>query len=188
MPIELHCQHCNKLVRAPDNAAGKRAKCPYCQQEVYVPTPPEKIDELELAPLDEGWKDEKRRLEEEAKQVSEALRQEKGVPENGGPARGAAGAGEIPVAGEGAGAGGAAGLGPDPSGSGVERMVIAYLVAMKNSRLEEAEALGKKLAARAAEAKSYAQQLSMDPMPPPELADLAPGLLKGLLKKLLAQL
>ena len=192
MPIELHCQHCNQLVRAPDQAAGKRAKCPYCHQEVYVPTPPDQVEELELAPLDESWKDQKHRLDEEAERISEALRHEKGVPEEGGSGTAAAGAGPaaggIPLAGEGPGAAGSAAPAPGPSRSGVERLVIEYLLAMKNSQLADAEALGRKLAGQAGEAKEFAQQLFLDPMPPPELADLAPGLLKGLLKKLLSQL
>ncbi len=37
MPIEFRCDDCSKLVRAPDNAAGKRAKCPQCGKLLVIP-------------------------------------------------------------------------------------------------------------------------------------------------------
>ena len=39
MSIEIHCDHCGKLIKAPDDAGGQRGKCPYCHQSVYVPAP-----------------------------------------------------------------------------------------------------------------------------------------------------
>ena len=169
MPIELHCVHCNKLVRAPDNAAGRRAKCPYCHGEVYVPTPPEQIEELDLAPEDEDWKKQKARLEAEAEQISEALRHEKEAPEGGAVDRGAGGA-------------------APSQREGVEALVIEFLVAMKDSQLEQAERLVATIKGQAEEAKEFVQRLSVDPMPPAELADVSPGVLKGLVKDLLSRL
>lgn len=37
MPIEFQCLSCNKKLRVPETAVGKRAKCPGCQQVVTVP-------------------------------------------------------------------------------------------------------------------------------------------------------
>ena len=37
MPIEFRCSSCNKPLRVPETAVGKRAKCPGCQQTVTVP-------------------------------------------------------------------------------------------------------------------------------------------------------
>ena len=37
MPIEFRCSGCSKLLRTPDEAAGKRAKCPDCGTIVAVP-------------------------------------------------------------------------------------------------------------------------------------------------------
>jgi phage FluMu protein Com len=37
MPIEIRCPKCEKLLRVPDNAAGKQARCPECQEIVPVP-------------------------------------------------------------------------------------------------------------------------------------------------------
>lgn len=38
MPIEFHCPTCGQMLRVPDTAAGKQAKCPGCQQINQVPT------------------------------------------------------------------------------------------------------------------------------------------------------
>jgi hypothetical protein len=37
MPIEITCTSCKKRLRVPDNAAGKRVKCPQCQSVLSVP-------------------------------------------------------------------------------------------------------------------------------------------------------
>lgn len=37
MPIELKCVKCQKPLRVPDSAAGKRAKCPECGELMSVP-------------------------------------------------------------------------------------------------------------------------------------------------------
>ena len=37
MPIEFRCSGCNKLLRTPDESAGKKARCPDCGTIVDVP-------------------------------------------------------------------------------------------------------------------------------------------------------
>jgi phage FluMu protein Com len=37
MPIEFRCSQCNQLLRVPDTAAGKSARCPKCQALMTVP-------------------------------------------------------------------------------------------------------------------------------------------------------
>ncbi len=39
MPIEFRCTQCNKLLRTPDETAGRQAKCPECGMIVTVPSP-----------------------------------------------------------------------------------------------------------------------------------------------------
>jgi predicted RNA-binding Zn-ribbon protein involved in translation (DUF1610 family) len=39
MPIEFHCQSCNRLMRTPDTAAGKKGKCPHCGVLMDIPEP-----------------------------------------------------------------------------------------------------------------------------------------------------
>ncbi len=37
MPIDFSCNHCGKKLRVPDDFAGKKAKCPQCQEVVSIP-------------------------------------------------------------------------------------------------------------------------------------------------------
>jgi hypothetical protein len=39
MPITFYCPRCNKLLRAPDAAAGKSSQCPGCGVLVTCPEP-----------------------------------------------------------------------------------------------------------------------------------------------------
>jgi len=39
MPIEFRCTHCQKLLRTPDDTAGKQAKCPECGAILTIPPP-----------------------------------------------------------------------------------------------------------------------------------------------------
>src|SRR3954454_9098726 len=38
MTIEFRCSQCNQLLRVPDTAAGKNARCPKCQALMLVPS------------------------------------------------------------------------------------------------------------------------------------------------------
>ena len=38
MPIDVSCTSCSKKLRVPDNAAGKRIKCPQCKAPISVPS------------------------------------------------------------------------------------------------------------------------------------------------------
>lgn len=40
MPIEFHCPECGKLLRVPDDAAGKQARCPSCGAVATIPAGP----------------------------------------------------------------------------------------------------------------------------------------------------
>ncbi len=40
MPIELRCPGCDRLLRVPDDSAGKSARCPMCSTMMPVPTAP----------------------------------------------------------------------------------------------------------------------------------------------------
>ena len=52
MTIKFHCEHCGKLIQAPDEAGGRRGTCPHCNGSNFIPAA-EKEPELEVAPLDE---------------------------------------------------------------------------------------------------------------------------------------
>ena len=80
MPIEFHCSHCGHKVKAPDDAAGKRGKCPACKNSVYIPTPSEDLEPLTLAPLDTKEELLRKREEEKARQVVQQLRSDRTEP------------------------------------------------------------------------------------------------------------
>src|SRR5262245_43733346 len=37
MPIQFECSACGKKIKAPDENAGKKARCPYCKVVIFVP-------------------------------------------------------------------------------------------------------------------------------------------------------
>ena len=39
MPIPVTCDSCGKTLKAPDSAAGKKAKCPQCSADIKIPEP-----------------------------------------------------------------------------------------------------------------------------------------------------
>src|SRR5690348_7198538 len=51
MPITIECPQCHKRLNAPDNMAGKQAKCPNCKTVMVIPEPVFEADDL-LAPLE----------------------------------------------------------------------------------------------------------------------------------------
>lgn len=47
MPIEFHCRRCGKLLQTPDEAAGKQAKCPECEEVQPIPAGPVPTEPVE---------------------------------------------------------------------------------------------------------------------------------------------
>jgi hypothetical protein len=70
MPITFDCSTCGRQVTAPDSAAGKKGKCPYCGQANDVPflIDEQEDDLIPLAPIDE---DEERRIQQERRRLYE---------------------------------------------------------------------------------------------------------------------
>lgn len=172
MPIELHCPACEKLIRAPDNAGGKHGKCPYCEAKVYIPLPASPDDEIAIAPLDES-DIEAERLRREAiryaasvdKEADSGDRSEPLAPR--GPRPGAAAApGEV-----------------IDLGDHVEQFVLA----MKASKLDEADKIAARLKRAGPRAKDYVEGLMLDPTPPP-IEGVPKPLVMGFLKALLERL
>lgn len=49
MTIEVNCQHCDRLLAAPDAAAGRQARCPSCNELIEIPDPG--ASDAELSPV-----------------------------------------------------------------------------------------------------------------------------------------
>jgi hypothetical protein len=174
MVIEFRCHHCNNMVRAPDDAGGRMGRCPYCQNQVYIATPADQLEELDLAPVDEQERAQQRALERETEELMERIREDKPAP------------GDADVGRQDGGA--PAGADAGARRSTVEELVITYLAAMKNANLSGAEQVVSRLSGSADEAKNAAERIAADPLPPPELADVPPNVMRGFIKQLLARL
>jgi DNA-directed RNA polymerase subunit RPC12/RpoP len=163
--VQFHCGKCGKLIRAPREAAGQRGKCPYCQQSVYIPTPEDELEEIPLAP-DESEGPTADPLDDEAQSLLSELGHAQDEPT------------ERP------------GGGPRGAGSAVDvqRAVVKAVLLMKESRLEEAEELIRRLKEHAEEVRARVQALLVDEIPPPELEDCPPPLYKGFLRKIVESL
>lgn len=166
MPIEFHCPKCNKPIRAPDDSGGKRGKCPSCEQSVYIPTPPDEIEPLDLEPLDEEEERKREQLLEETRKLTDEVRHAQNLP----PDSGAKSPNASPME-----------MRPD-----VERLVIQYVLAMADGRLDEAEQFAATIKRQAQKAAEVVQRITMDEMPPDELQKIPRPVLNGFLKQLQA--
>lgn len=167
MPIELHCEHCGKLVRAPDEAAGKHGKCPSCHQTVYIPTPPDEIEPLPLQPIDEDAEREAERARREAAALQKALLEDRAASP------------ELPG-------------GDKPNLAGqileprldMETLVIEYAAAMARGDLAQAEEYAEQIKRDLRAAEDVMQRITVDELPPPQLADIPRPVLVGFFKQL----
>jgi hypothetical protein len=182
--IQLQCESCGKHMKAPREAAGKAAKCPACGHSVYIPTPPEEVDELPLAPEDADELRREEALLEERRRLDRILSKEDRAPAEGAnPTRGAGN--RESVGGYGARAAAPSSGGPNQA---VEQAVIEYLMAMRDSNFEGAEAAMDLLKRYRGDARRIVERLAADQIPPPQMARVPGPVYQGFLKKLRAEL
>jgi len=167
MAIEFHCQHCGHLVRTANEHAGKRGKCPHCHQSVYIPTPSDELEPLRLAPVDDSEARERKRQEEEAREVARRLREDHEVP--------TLETLKVTL--------------PEPEGdvrlpSDMESLITEYVMCMAEGKLGEAEEYAREIHKDPERANEFIQRLTMDELPPRRLARVPRAVLLGLLKQL----
>ncbi len=173
MSIELHCPQCQKLIRAPNEAGGKRGKCPYCKNSLYIPLPADEVEEVALAPLDTEDEHEAEQLRRESARFAAEF-SSSAVP------AAEADGGDTSVRDADA-AAGRGGIIDAPA------EVEAFIVAMRDSQLEEAEAAVSRLKRAGSEGRECVEGLMLGEMLP-EFEHVPTPVVKGLLKKLLSQL
>ena len=168
MSIELRCESCGKLLKAPSTAVGKRKKCPSCGHELYIPTPEGEIDELPLAPEDDAERIREEALQAERRRIDRAIahEDEDATPPGDGPSHHGT---------------------SRRTSTSIERMVIAFLLAMRDSDLSRADQLLPELRRRRSEALEIVDRLVADQIPPPQLVNVPPAVYQGVLKKLRSQ-
>ncbi len=171
MSIELHCPACTKLIRAPDDAGGKQGRCPYCKGSVYIPTPAgDEEEELRLAPLDAEEELRAKQLREESTAFIASV-----------------GHDDAPIPDEEPGAEGSRRPASSSTVVDLEQEVEAFLFAMRDSRLDEADAAVAELKQAGTRARDYVEGLALDELAPPiegVPAPVAMGFLKTLLTRL----
>jgi phage FluMu protein Com len=173
--IELRCESCGKMLRATSERAGTRAQCPACGHELYIPIPPEEIDELPMTPEDATDLEREQALEEERRALDRALLRESSGGDEPSSRRGSRPTSR-PVR-----AGGT-------SGGNAREAVVAYLQAMRDANLDLAAQKLAILQRQRAEALEVVDQLATDQLPPAGLANVPPGVYQGFLRSLRSQL
>lgn len=167
MAIEFHCSHCGKLVRAPDDAGGKRGKCPSCRQTVYIPMPSDQLEPLDITPVDEAAERERARLLKETQELRQRLLQERDAP----PATNDA-------------------VTPRPVEQvfvprlDMETLIVEYAQAMAAGDLERAEELATDIRTDMSAAADVMERLMVDELPPEGLANIPRPVLIGFFKQL----
>ena len=161
MPISFHCESCKQKIKAPDETGGKWGRCPHCSHKCYIPLPPRTDDEpeLRLIPLDENDETQMDQLMRETKNLTKEILSQSALPD-------------------------------DDSNSGshtvqekdIIKQCILYLRQMADGELAAAEYTflelrkNKKLTLRVLASMARSDQ------PEPELADLPPRILQGLIR------
>ena len=165
MTISFSCESCNKKIKAPDNSGGKYGPCPYCKHRCYIPMPQSDEIKLNLAPIDEKEEIQYDELMVETRNITENILQTKDDA-------------------------------PDPSEQATSetnekeltKSIILYLRQMVDGQLDEAQQRANKISPYRKKAIAILDRLATDENPEPELAEVAPQLLKGLIRKLRTRL
>jgi hypothetical protein len=166
MAIKLHCNSCGKKIEAPDSAGGKWGKCPACHTKIYVPLPQTEDDELKLAPIDETEEQKKKQLMQETFRLTQHILEEKSVPD----------------------APGTVGPVPDVTEETLTNHIIRYLRQMANGDLDTAQRTADLIVPHRRKAASIIEQLAKNYPPDPELEDIPPQVLSGLVRNLRTRL
>ncbi len=172
MNITFHCEHCGKKIEAPDIAGGRWGKCPACHKKVYVPKVDLEDDELRLAPLDDEEEKARRKFLAEEVRLREDILSETDVPEE-------------PKANE---------KTEPPQGSAtlsdseLMEAILTYLRSMADGELEQAEQTAGYIAPCSKRAVAILDRIALSEIPQPEIADIPPQVLSGLIRKLRARI
>jgi DNA-directed RNA polymerase subunit RPC12/RpoP len=166
MAIKLQCSSCGKKIEAPDSAGGKWGKCPKCHTKIYVPLPPADDDELKLAPIDETEEQKQKQLMLETYRLTQDILEEKSVPE----------------------APGTVGPVPEINEETLTNHLIHYLRQMANGDLDNAQRTADLIVPHRRKAAAILDSLAKSYPPDPELEDIPPQVLSGLIRNLRTRL
>ena len=161
MAIMFHCDYCGKKIEAQDSASGKWGKCPSCHNRIYVPNL-NIDDDLKLAPMDEEEEAKKKQLMAETYRLNQDILQERDTPNEGGSIG-------MPA--------------PKISDKELTKNIIVYLRQMADGDLGQANETIRVITPYR-QAKKILDKIALSEIPEPELADVAPQVLAGLIRTL----
>ena len=165
MTIVFHCEYCSKEIKAADTASGKWGRCPACHNKVYVPkTEEDEEEDLKLAPIDNDDLQRERQLMEETYKLTQDILREREAPE---------GAEAAPT-----------GAMYEMSDKELTTNIIKYFQQMMYGDLDEAERTAALIAPFSSKAKEIIDAMAVSEVPEPELADINPQVLAGLIRTL----
>ncbi|MFA5238127.1 MAG: hypothetical protein WC476_00270 [Phycisphaerae bacterium] len=167
MAITFRCEHCDKEIKAPDNAGGRWGKCPGCGSKIYVPAAGTE-EELRLAPVDSAEIAEQKRLLAETFRIEQEILREKDEVLEDSPER------AVPVY----------ELGDDE----LKRNIVNYLRLMAEADLEQSARLEPAIIHCGKRALKFIDEIALSEIPEPELADIPPHVLAGLVRALRAKI
>lgn len=163
MSISFHCQRCKKKIKAPDSSGGKWGSCPHCTYKCYIPLPPDNDEpELKLAPIDDLEEDQYKTMMRETYNTSKSILHETASDDDDDDRN-------API-----------------SEREVLKSIIIYLRMMADGRLDQAEKMAEKIKPHGETAKQLLKRMARTERPEPELEDIPPKLLLGLMKNLAA--
>lgn len=163
MTISFHCESCKKKIKAPDDAGGKWGKCPYCTHRCYVPLPKSDDEpELKLAPIDEAEETQMGDLMRQTYDLTHKILRERETPDTGPNEE-------------------------DPNAlKAIEKDIIKksilYLRQMADGELQQAEKTFEQLRRHKKPSLRILSSMARAERPEPELADIADGVLQGLIR------
>ncbi len=165
MAVTFHCEYCGKKIEAPDGAGGKWGKCPACHNKLYVPDS-SSGEELKLAPVDESDEAKQKQLMDETYKLSQDILLEKEIPAE---SVESAEAMVLPF---------------KISDGQLKKNIVNYLRQMAQGQLEEAEEAEGMITPYGQRAVEILDRIALAEIPEPEIADIPPQILSGLIREL----
>ncbi|GAF74161.1 unnamed protein product, partial [marine sediment metagenome] len=167
-------EYCGKKIEAPDGAGGKWGKCPACHNKLYVPDS-SSDEELKLAPVDESDEAKQKRLMDETYKLSQDILLEKEIPaesvESVEPVESDESAEAMVL--------------PFKISDGqLKKNIVNYLRQMAQGQLEEAEEAEGLITPYGQRAVEILDRIALAEIPEPEIADIPPQILSGLIREL----
>ena len=160
MSISFQCHHCGKKIKAPESSGGKWSNCPACHNKLYIPDLSSSGEELKLAPIDETDEQKQKRLMDETYKLQQnILLQREETSDFSEPAT------EI-------------------SDKQLNINIITCLRITADGQLDRAEELMKSISPCGNRAIEILDRIALSEIPEPELADIPPQVLSGLIRTL----